>query len=86
MQNVTLRPVNLTPRVEPLSRVAAIIRANQDEAQADDMRLIRRYLDRAEFSQASLAMLAAEEALAREGRANNKRASSAESVGHRWLG
>lgn len=73
MQNVTLRPVNLTPRVEPLSRVAAIIRANQDEAQADDMRLIRRYLDRAEFSQASLAMLAAEEALAREGRANNKR-------------
>lgn len=67
MQNVTLRPVALPPRVDPLSRLGVITRANQDEAQADDLRLYRRYLDRAEFSQASMALLAAEEARAREG-------------------
>ena len=66
MLPVTLRPVVLTPRLEPLSRVATIYRTNQDEAQADDLRLFRRYLDRAEFSQAGMALLAAEEARTRE--------------------
>ncbi len=66
MQPVALRPVALTPRVEPLSRLATIYRTNQDEAQADDLRLFRRYLDRAEFSQAGMALLAADEARARE--------------------
>jgi len=59
------RPVSLPARVEPVSRLNTIYMVNQDEAQADDLRLMRRYQDRAEFSRAALRLLEQEEAQAR---------------------
>jgi Arc/MetJ-type ribon-helix-helix transcriptional regulator len=63
------RPAIMPSRVDPVTRLTAIYKANQDEAQADDMRLFRRYQDRAEFSRAAIRLLEAEEA-ARNGSRN----------------